>query len=54
VIVPRTGSTKEYIEDIYKNGGDKFIRYVNSEVLLYQKNAKQNFIGVDDVVEAIM
>jgi len=54
VIVPRTGSTKEYIEDIYKNGGDKFIRYVNSEVLLYHKNAKQNFISVDDVMEAIL
>lgn len=33
VLVPSTGSTKEYINDIYNNNGESFIYYINSKVV---------------------
>lgn len=44
VLVPKTGSTKEYIEDIYNNGGNNNIYYVNSEVANIGENLKINSI----------
>jgi glycosyltransferase involved in cell wall biosynthesis len=44
VLVPKTGSTKEYMEDIFNNGGEKTIHYVNSEVTTLGDNMKINNI----------
>jgi glycosyltransferase involved in cell wall biosynthesis len=54
VIVPRTGSTKEYIDDIYSRGGKDFIMYVNSEVHTFQGGLKQNVIDVRELTEVII
>ena len=43
VMISSTGSTKEYIEDIYKNGGKDHIIYVDSSVI-EMGNMKQNNI----------
>jgi glycosyltransferase involved in cell wall biosynthesis len=53
VVVPETGSTKEYMSDLYKNGGEKFIFYVKSEVMTYNDSMKQNRIAVEDLVETL-
>jgi len=55
VIVPKTGSTKEYIEDIYKNGGQDLIHYVDSFIML-DSNTKylQNNIDVSNLVKTIL
>jgi glycosyltransferase involved in cell wall biosynthesis len=44
VIVPQTGSTKEYIEDITNNGGKAYIMYVESKVAMFQNGMMQNMI----------
>lgn len=55
VLVPRTGSTKEYIEDIYSNGGKEFITYVKSvEVQVTVSGFKQNHINVDDLTNTLV
>jgi glycosyltransferase involved in cell wall biosynthesis len=54
VLVPRTGSTKEYIEDIYNNGGDKHIFYVNSDVMTLNNGMSQNNINIQDLFNTII
>lgn len=54
VLVPKTGSTKEYIEDIYKNGGKEFINYVESQVIQLQNGFQQNQINVNDIVQTLI
>lgn len=54
IVVPKTGSTKEYIEDIYKNGGDDLITYVESQVVELQNNFRQNHIELQDIVNSIL
>lgn len=54
VLVPKTGSTKEYIEDIYKNGGEHFINYVDSEVIMMQNGFLQNQINIDAIVKTLL
>lgn len=54
VLIPETGSTKEFIEDIYRNGGSDYIYYVNSQVAEFQGGLRQNIISVDDIVETII
>lgn len=55
VIVPKSGSTKEYIQDIYKNGGSDFIHYVQSFVIMDSNNGNlQNTIEVNDLVKTIL
>lgn len=53
VIVPETGSTMEYISDLYNNGGEKLINYVKSRVQEYQNGLKQNEIDVKDLIHTI-
>jgi glycosyltransferase involved in cell wall biosynthesis len=53
VVVPRTGSTREYIEDIYSNGGSEYIYYVNSRVIDHE-NGKVNEIKIDDLISAVL
>lgn len=52
LIVPITGSTKEMMERINKNGGNKFIYYVNS-VIEEQNMIRQNKISIDEMVNVI-
>ena len=54
VLVPKTGSTKEYIEDIYKNGGEYFINYVESQVVQLPNGFRQNQIKVEDIVNTLL
>ncbi len=54
VMIPCTGSTKEYIEDIYKNGGEKHIVYIESSVLEMQNNMKCNNISLDTVINTLL
>jgi glycosyltransferase involved in cell wall biosynthesis len=53
VLVPETGSTREYINDIYNHGGDKLINKVKSQVLLFENGMMQNSIDVKDLVEVL-
>jgi glycosyltransferase involved in cell wall biosynthesis len=54
VLVPETGSTKEYIQDIYNNGGSKFIYKVPSKVVVSPDGKNQNVIDDIDVVKGII
>lgn len=53
VIVPRTGSTKEYMSEIYNNGGISFIHYIESVVGRDQEGNLQNVIQLQDVLTTI-
>jgi glycosyltransferase involved in cell wall biosynthesis len=54
VLVPRTGSTVEYISDIQNNGGADFITYVDS--IIHENNIGQSFniINDTDLMTAIL
>lgn len=54
VIVPRTGSTKEFIESIYKNGGSEYITYVDSEVVMDSNGMCQNQINIQNLLNTIL
>jgi glycosyltransferase involved in cell wall biosynthesis len=53
VLVPRTGSTRVFINDICSNSGEQFIHYVDSEVITVDGNI-QNKIQVQDLVGTMM
>jgi glycosyltransferase involved in cell wall biosynthesis len=53
VIVPKTGSTKEYIDDIFNAGGQNLINYVESYVEKDSVGLCQNVIKLDDLVNTI-
>jgi len=54
VLVPETGSTKEYINDIYANGGGKdFIFQVKSDVVS-NGDMKQNSISLNDLINLVV
>jgi len=44
VMISSTGSTKEYMLDIYNNGGSEYIFYIDSEVIDVGEGKKQNNI----------
>ena len=54
VLVPRTGSTKEYIENIYINGGSHNIYYVNSRVTTTPDELKINHIEGDAILSVLL
>lgn len=55
LLVPRTGSTKEFVEDIYVNGGgDEFITYVDSSVVLNHEGKYMNSILVGDLINTLL
>ncbi len=54
VLVPKTGSTKEYIEAIYNNGGSEYITYVDSSVGIDQNGLCQNIITIDNLVNTVL
>jgi glycosyltransferase involved in cell wall biosynthesis len=53
VLVPKTGSTKEYVEDIYKNGGTNFILYVDSNIIEEQCKFINN-INIEDLINVVI
>jgi glycosyltransferase involved in cell wall biosynthesis len=52
VIVPRTGSTREFVHDIHEHGGAEYINYVDSNVV-NNGIGYQNTIAVDSLVTVI-
>lgn len=62
VLVPRTGSTEEYMNDIHCNGGSDFIHYVNSTVVVLDAadgtteidKKMVNNIKIEDLVNALL
>ena len=54
VLVPKTGSTKEYIEAIYKNGGDEYITYIDSEVVMDSNGMCQNRIELSNLLNTLL
>lgn len=52
ILSPRTGSTKEYLEDINNNGGESYINYIDSEVMDYN-GMKQNNITMESLINAL-
>ena len=54
VIVPVTGSTKEYMEDIYANGGSDFIYYIKSEMIKHPNDMCQNSIDMNDFIKTLI
>jgi len=53
VIVPETGSTKEYISDIYQNNGSEFIYYVKSEVIEEATGIPINYENISGKVKCV-
>lgn len=53
ILVPSTGSTKEYINDIYQHGGHNFIYYVPSTVI-QQDWMSLNKIHTNDIINSIL
>jgi glycosyltransferase involved in cell wall biosynthesis len=54
VIVPVTGSTKEYMQDIYLNGGSDFIFYIKSEMIKHENGMCQNSIDMNDFIKTLL
>jgi glycosyltransferase involved in cell wall biosynthesis len=54
VVIPRTGSTEQYMKDIYNNGGADFITYVNSVVVSNPGNQSYNHIEEADLISSIL
>jgi glycosyltransferase involved in cell wall biosynthesis len=54
VLVPRSGSTHEYMNDIYKNGGNKYIFYVDSDVTVDSNGLCQNNITMNNLMSTLL
>ena len=54
VLVPKTGSTKEYMNDIYDNGGNNNIYYVNSEIVKLNNELKINNIDGNHLLQVLI
>jgi glycosyltransferase involved in cell wall biosynthesis len=54
ILVPQTGSTKEYIEKISDNHGDNYIFKVNSNVITLSNGMCQNNINIQDLFNTII
>lgn len=54
VMIPETGSTREYIRDIYENGGDKHVMYIKSKVVRNKDNHCQNSIDFKDFLDLFL
>lgn len=54
ILIPKTGSSKEYIEDIFNNGGgDEFITYVDSQVIVDPDGNCRNDIKLHHLINSI-
>jgi glycosyltransferase involved in cell wall biosynthesis len=54
VMVPQTGSTKEYMNDIYTNGGEDHIIYIESNVVELTNGYKQNNIDFEKLLNLLL
>lgn len=54
VLVPRTGSTKEYMLDIYNNGGQEYIFYVESNKTIDMVGLCQNNITMNNLLSTLI
>ena len=54
VAIPQTGSTKEYIRDIYNNGGEEHVLYIPSKVVEDERGFKQNNIDFKDLLDVFL
>ena len=54
VLVPKSGSTHEYMNDIYKNGGQDYIFYVDSEVVVDPNGLCQNNITMNNLMSTLL
>ena len=45
IVIPRTGSTKEYVENIFNNGGSLYIHYVDSKIIQQSKKYMNDIDG---------
>ena len=55
VLVPQTGSTKEYIDDIYDNGGSYYITKLTSKEMIISNNGfKQNDININELIQTLI
>jgi glycosyltransferase involved in cell wall biosynthesis len=54
LMIPRTGSTKEYIQDIYSNGGGDHIIYIDSKVVENENGYKQNDIDFNHLFQLFL
>jgi glycosyltransferase involved in cell wall biosynthesis len=52
-IVPKTGSTSDYIPGMIDNGGESFISYIQSSVILHE-NRYFNDIRVNDLLNTLL
>jgi len=56
VLVPKTGSSKEYVEAIHENGGSDFIFYVDSKIVEEEQGKRKflNKIEIEDLVNVVI
>jgi glycosyltransferase involved in cell wall biosynthesis len=54
VLVPRFGSTHEYMNDIYNNGGSDYIFYVDSHVTVDPNGLCQNIITMNNLMSTLL
>lgn len=54
VLVPRSGSTEQYMSDIYNNGGEDYIFYIDSEVVVDQNGLCQNNITMNNLMSTLL
>ena len=54
VVIPETGSTREYIRNIYDNGGQEHILYIPSQVVEDERGFKQNNIDFKDLLDVFL
>jgi len=54
VLVPRTGSASDYIDDIYNNCGDTYIYYVDSTVIQDGTGFYKNIIYTNHIVDVLL
>lgn len=54
VLVPRTGSTNEYIRDINDNHGNDYIFYVDSNVTVDSNGLCQNNIQMNNLIDTLL
>ena len=54
VMISQTGSTKEYMNDIYTNGGQDHIIYIDSNVVELTNGYKQNNIDFEKLLNLLL
>lgn len=54
VLVPRSGSTEQYMHDIYNHGGEDYIFYIDSEVVVDSNGLCQNNIIMNNLMSTLL